>query len=169
MNLRRTVTLLLALSTILVWLCGTALASVEPSPWRTTTLHTEVVGEAQVTACGANDTVPLTGQLPVVSWVRMSATGTSVELYLDLHGVEGIGDIFGQRYLGLGVAQYSAQLQPGPPSVPTFTVHLRLQSVGVPPSPCITDPGMLPVGITLIFDETGALTEARAEVLGIGY
>src|SRR5574342_1090558 len=78
MKSKRAVTLFPALSTILVGPCGTALAGTEPSPWHTTSLRTDISGDALVDppdpGCDA-DTVPLTGQLHVVTRLRMSDTG----------------------------------------------------------------------------------------------
>src|SRR5574342_343997 len=176
MKSKRAVTLFPALSTILVGPCGTALAGTEPSPWHTTSLRTDISGDALVDppdpGCDA-DTVPLTGQLDVATRLRVSdAGGLSGDVYLNLHGVEGIDFPSGQRYLGLGAAQVQYPPDPGSPQSP-FTVNFVLRGVGLPPSPCMGNPGppddqALPASVELLFDPDAVLTGVNASIQRIG-
>jgi hypothetical protein len=87
------------------------------------------------------DTVLLSGRVHILSRVTFSDTFVpTVNLYVNLIGVEGTSDTTGNRYLIVGASNVEwVGISPGPPDIPEQTFNFSL--VKVNPGPPETNPG----------------------------
>lgn len=131
----------------------------------TTSVQVPIEGTANGACQG--DLVSLKGELNAVAKVHMTPKLNTVEVYLSLHNVKGVGSTSGLRYLGLGQAQFSAETDSGLPTLPGYRANFLLWGVGTPPKACVGEPNKvlpLPVTVALKFDIDGALAGAEASI-----
>jgi hypothetical protein len=90
------------------------------------------------------DTVLLSGRVHILSRVTFSdAFVPTVNLYVNLIGVEGTSDTTGNRYLVVGASNVEwVGISPGPPNIPEQTFNFSLVETNpgppdVPPSPIL--------------------------------
>ena len=90
------------------------------------------------------DTVLLSGRVHILSRVTFSdAFVPTVNLYVNLIGVEGTSDTTGNRYLIVGASNVEwVGVSPGPPNIPEQTFNFSLVEINpgppdVPPSPVL--------------------------------
>jgi hypothetical protein len=120
------------------------------------------------------DTVALSGQLHIVSNIKLNENGaaTSLILNMNLQGADAVGD-FAYAIGGSGEV-----FGPSPPPIyPTDPVHLGGSYIAlftilptVPPNPILPPNPIQPlrVGLNLTFDSAGTLTAAEIEQVVIG-
>lgn len=147
--------------TVLVALAA-ALAASHPAPAAARPVTTSHWVAFQDTFQGTTDTVPLAGDVHIVTHVMMNGpTASAIHVYVNLANVTGVGTPSGADYLLLGAA--SKRFQPeGPPVVDPFLLGFVLMPVGAPPDPIIPPDPITPVPlrIQLSFDADGTLLEA---------
>jgi len=111
------------------------------------------------------DLVTLQGQLHLVTQVMMSAASTRIDVHANLADVLGVGAPSGDMYSATGTDQMSVETPPGPVfGSLSFPARFELRPAFrcTSPDPCPST--VLPVRISLLFQEDGRLTDASAVV-----
>lgn len=146
-------------------------ADAPPASDRPMTTSMQVPLAGTVPGACQGDQVSLSGELNAVTRVRVMPKLNTLDVFLSLHNVKGVGSVSGLKYLGLGTAQFTTEANSGVPKLQPTRANFMLWGVGRPPNACVGEPNQvqpLPVTVTFTFDAEGALVGAEAKILAPG-
>src|SRR5262249_37075725 len=130
--------------------------AVSPGPIQVSSLFVPI--EGNITEPGTTNTVHLTGEVHVLTHVRISDTEASVGIWANLVRVRGTSDATSITYLGVGADNTSVTANPGPVNIPTQQFNFALVSTAVQPGPV-----QLPFFLSdFVFDANGSLQSVNA-------